>query len=131
MPTIRRFEDVEAWKKTRILVNEIYQLTKDEKFLKDFNLRGQIKRAVVSIMLNIAEGFARKTNREFKQFLVQAHGSAAEVQSALYIALDQKYISDVEFNRIYTMTSEVSRMVMSLSKYLELNSMNSKNSITL
>ena len=69
-------------------------------------------------MLNIAEGFARKTNREFSQFLVIAHGSAAEVQSALYVALDQNYINQQQFEKLYKMTDETSKMIMGFSSYL-------------
>lgn len=91
MPKIERFEDIQAWQKARELVKEVYSVSNDGSFSKDFGLRDQIRRAAVSIMLNIAEGFARKTTREFSQFLVIAHGSAAEVQAALYVAIDQKY----------------------------------------
>ncbi len=86
MAKIERFEDIQAWQKSRELVREVYSATNDGSFAKDFGMRDQIRRAAVSIMLNIAEGFARKTDREFAQFLVIAHGSAAEVQAALYVA---------------------------------------------
>jgi four helix bundle protein len=92
MAPITKFEDIKAWQKARKLTNKIYQITERGKFIDDFTLQNQIKKASISIMLNIAEGFARKSDREFKQFLIYAHGSCAEVQSALYIALDQKYI---------------------------------------
>jgi four helix bundle protein len=69
-------------------------------------------------MLNIAEGFARKTDKEFKQFLTYAHGSCAEVQSGLYVALDQKYISQEQFDMLYSKTEEVSKMIMNFSRYL-------------
>ncbi len=103
--------------KKRKLVNEIYSVTNDGRFARDFGLREQIRRAAVSIMLNIAEGFARKTNREFSQFLVIAHGSAAEVQSALYVALDQNYISQQQFENLYKITNETSMMMMGFSSY--------------
>ncbi len=118
MAKIERFEDIKAWQKARELVNEIYSVTNDGRFAKDFGLREQIRRAAVSIMLNIAEGFARKTNREFSQFLVIAHGSAAEVQSALYVALDQNYITQQQFEKLYKMTDETSKMIMGFSSYL-------------
>ena len=90
-----------------------------------------MRRAAVSIMLNIAEGFARKTSREFIQFLVVAHGSAAEVQSALYVAFDQGYLTTAEFDAVYKLVDEVSKMVMAFSRYLgtHSNSKNSSNSI--
>lgn len=118
MAKIERFEDIKAWQKARELVNEIYSVTNDGRFAKNFGLREQIRRAAVSIMLNIAEGFARKTNREFSQFLVIAHGSAAEVQSALYVALDQNYINQQQFEKLYKMTDETSKMIMGFSSYL-------------
>ncbi len=92
MARIERFEDIQAWQKARVLVKDIYSVTKSGNFARDFGLRDQIRRAAVSIMLNIAEGFARKTRREFCQFLVIAHGSVAEVQAALYVAMDQEYL---------------------------------------
>jgi four helix bundle protein len=113
---IKRFEDILAWQKARSLTNSIYKETSDGAFAKDYSLRDQIRRAAVSIMLNIAEGFGRKTDREFKQFLVQAHGSCAEVQAALYIALDQKYISQQVFQYLYDSADEISRMIIGFHK---------------
>lgn len=118
MAKIERFEDILAWQKARELVSAIYEVSNNGQFTKDFGLRDQIRRAAVSIMLNIAEGFARKSNREFFQFLVIAHGSAAEVQSALYVALDQKYISQEQFKNLYEMVQEISKTIMGLSNYL-------------
>lgn len=122
MAKIQRFEDILAWQKARELVREIYAVSKNDIFSKDFGLRDQIRRAAVSIMLNIAEGFARKTNREFFQFLVIAHGSIAEVQSVLYVAFDQKYISQEQFENLYKMANEVSKMIMGFSNYLRKSS---------
>lgn len=119
MAKIERFEDILAWQKARELVAAIYETSSDGQFAKDFGLRDQIRRAAVSIMLNIAEGFARKSNREFFQFLVIAHGSAAEVQSALYVALDQKYISQEQFESLYKMTDEASKTIMGFANYLK------------
>ena len=118
MTTIKRFEDIGIWQKARELVKDIYTITASGSFAKDFSLRDQIRRAGVSIMLNIAEGFARKTDKEFAQFLVQAHGSSAEVQSALYIALDQEYIKKDKFDELYNKTEEISKMLTSFSQYL-------------
>ena len=133
MAKIERFEDILAWQKARELVQEIYCVSNDGRFAKDFGLRDQLRRAAVSIMLNIAEGFARKTNKEFMQFLVIAHGSAAEVQSALYVALDQQYISQEQFINLYGLTVHTSKMVMGFSAYLRkglpANSINSRNSM--
>lgn len=118
MGTIERFEDIKAWQKARELVRDIYNTTSANPFSKDFGLRDQVRRAAVSIMLNIAEGFARKTDKEFAQFLIHAHGSSAEVQSVLYIALDQNYITKERFNELYGETIDISKMVTSLSQYL-------------
>jgi four helix bundle protein len=113
---IRRFEDILAWQKARGLTNSIYKETSVGAFAKDYSLRDQVRRASASIMLNIAEGFGRKTDKEFKQFLVQAHGSCAEIQAALYIALDQKYISQQSFQNLYNSADEISRMIMGFHK---------------
>lgn len=118
MAKIERFEDIVAWQKARELVKQVYAISNAGPFSKDFGLRDQIRRAAVSIMLNIAEGFARKTDREFAQFLVISHGSAAEVQAALYVALDQGYLSEPEFKVLYATVDETSKMIMGLSSYL-------------
>ncbi len=91
MAAFQRFEDIKAWQKARELTKEIYLATSDSSFSRDFGLRDQIRRASVSIIANIAEGYGRKTNKDFAHFLVIAHGSAAETQSHLYIALDLNY----------------------------------------
>lgn len=119
MAKIERFEDILAWQKARELVKEIYAVCNSGTFAKDFGLRDQIRRAALSIMLNIAEGFARKSNKEFIQFLVIAHGSAAEVQSALYAALDQKYINQKQFTNLYRLADDTSKMIIGFSKYLK------------
>ena len=118
MATINRFEDIQAWQKARELVKLIYMETGKGPFAKDFPLKDQTKRAAISIMLNIAEGFGRKTDKEIKQYLVQAHGSCAEVQAALYIALDQSYVTEKVFKQLYDSTDEISRMIMGLYNYL-------------
>jgi len=118
---IERFEDIQAWQKARGLSKKIYTVTSRGEFARDFSLRDQLRRAAVSIMLNIAEGFARHTPKEFAQFLYIAHGSAAEVQSALYIALDQQYIDSKNFDDLYQDTDEVSRMIAGFIKYLGQN----------
>ena len=118
MAKIGRFEDIEAWKKARELTKEIYKISSSGLFAKDFGLKEQIRRASVSVMLNIAEGFARKTDKEFARFLVHSHGSAAEVQAVLYVALDQKYINEDEFRSFYSLVDKVSSMVMKFAVYL-------------
>lgn len=118
MTKIIRFEDIKAWQKARELTNNIYQISSKNEFEKDFTLKGQIRKASISIMLNTAEGFARKTDKEFKQFLIYAHGSCVEVQSALYVALDQKYISIKQFENLYSISAEISKMIINFSIYL-------------
>ena len=118
MAKIERFEDIQAWQKARVLNRKIYEVTGEGGFSKDFSLKDQIRRAAISIMLNIAEGFARRSNKEFRQFLYIAHGSAAEVQSALYIALDRSYINESDFNILYLDVEEASKMIAGFIKYL-------------
>ena len=119
MGKFSRFEDIVAWQKSREIVNEIYDIFDKGGVKKDYIIMNQIVRASISIMLNIAEGFGRKTNKEFSQYLVIAHGSVSEVQSGLYIFLDRKYINDKEFESLYNKCSEVSKMIMGLIKYLK------------
>lgn len=118
MSSFRKFEDIVAWQKARVLTKRIYEVTRQERFARDFGLRDQIRRASVSIMANIAEGFGRKTNKEFANFLVMSHGSAAEVQSHLYIASDLTYIDDETFKELYSLVDEISRMIMALCQHL-------------
>jgi len=118
MPTVKRFEGLECWQKAGELTKAVYQVTCRASFQKDFALRDQIRRARVSIMLNIAEGFAGRTDREFRQFLAHAHGSCAEVQAALYVGLDQRYLPEGAFNALYASAEEVSKMMLSLGNYL-------------
>lgn len=121
MSKIKKFEDIKAWQKARDLTKKIYKITNTGEFSKDFALQSQIRKAATSIMLNIAEGFGRKSDREFKQFLIYSHGSSAEFQSALYIALDQKYISQKKFEELYSLSEEISKMLMNFSQYLSKN----------
>jgi four helix bundle protein len=90
---ISRFEDIESWRRARKLSAEVYGISTKGTFSKDFGLRNQIKRACVSIMANIAEGFGRNGATEFIRYLTIAQSSAIEVQSHLYIALDLQYIT--------------------------------------
>jgi len=119
MSKIRRFEDLEAWKIAREITKEIYRVTKNELFMRDYGLRDQICRASVSIMSNIAEGFERDGDKEFVNFLSIAKGSVGEVRSQLYIALDQNYISENEFKLIYEKAVQISRIISGLINYLK------------
>ncbi len=97
---LTRFEDLECWQEARKLVSKVYAVSRDGAFKKDLRLSGQIQAAAASGMANIAEGFIRRSDKEFIQFLFIAMSSAAEVQSHLYIALDQGYISQTQFDDI-------------------------------
>ena len=99
--TIKRFEDIECWKIARDLSRMVYSLAKGTAFARDFGLRDQITRAAGSTMHNIAEGFDAETNPEFIRFLRFSKRSATEVQSQLYVALDQGYISQEQFDDTY------------------------------
>lgn len=101
MPTFKRFEDIQAWQKAREVTREVYSVTKLGGFARDFGLRDQIRRSSVSIMANIAEGFARRSDKDFANFLNIARSSVAEVQSHLYVAFDQDYIDQTSFDLIY------------------------------
>ncbi|MFN0141033.1 MAG: four helix bundle protein [Pyrinomonadaceae bacterium] len=118
MATILRFEDIDGWKMARELTKDIYSISATGNFSKDFGLCNQIRRASVSVMSNIAEGFERDGNKEFCNFLSIAKGSVAEVRSQLYVALDQGYISENEFQTIYSKANENGRMIAGLMKYL-------------
>ena len=101
----------------------VYDAVKSDKGLSsDYKFREQIQSASVSIMSNIAEGFSRRSTREFTRFLFIAKGSAAEVQSQLYVALDQGYISQEKFNELYTKSGEVARLISGLIHLLGLKS---------
>jgi four helix bundle protein len=118
MATFQKFTEIEAWQRARALTLEIYELTKRGPFSRDFELRGQIRGASVSLMSNIAEGFDRNGAAEFVQFLSIAKGSAAEVASQLYVALDQKYLTSDEFERLNSLALETGRKIGALINYL-------------
>jgi four helix bundle protein len=118
MATFRRFDEIEAWQKARELTKLVYEVSSQGAFAKDFGLRDQIRRASVSVMANIAEGFERDGTGEFIQFLAVAKASAAEVLSHAYVALDQDFISKETFDRLTAKTSEVGRMLAALMTYL-------------
>jgi four helix bundle protein len=123
MAKIERFEDIEAWKRSRVLTKKVYDCTKQRGFEKDFGLKDQIRRASVSTMSNIAEGFERGGNQEFLQFLATAKGSSGEVRAQLYVALDQRYITQQQFNDMYKDAESISKMVGGLTTYLQKSSL--------
>ena len=115
---INSFEDLDCWQEARILVRKIYDATKDGNFKKDLRLTGQIQGAATSCMANIAEGFNRRSDKEFMQFLYIAMASSAEVKSHLYVALDQGYIEQEAVDEIYDQADKTGRMISNLIKYL-------------
>ena len=119
MTKVKKFEDVIAWQKARELVKMVYEMTKEGDLARDFSLKDQIRRAAVSIMSNIAEGFSRQTDKEFIQFLYIAKGSVSETQSQLYVARDLGYIEIEEFNRVYETASEIARLITGFIRYLQ------------
>jgi four helix bundle protein len=118
MGKITRFEDIESWKAAREVTNLIYSSSRGEKFSRDFALCNQIRRAAISIVSNIAEGFERDGNKEFLQFLSIAKGSCGEVRAQLYIALDQEYLDKATFDQISTKLVSTSRLINGFMKYL-------------
>ena len=116
---IQKFEDLEAWKEARQLVRLIYDIiNQSEQFKRDYKLKEQLTDAVVSVMSNIAEGFARRSNKEFVQFLFISISSASEVQSLLYVAQDLRYINKESFEGAYEQASKVSQINSGLIRYL-------------
>ena len=118
MATIERFEDIKAWQTARNLVSAIYRVTAQGQFAKDFCLRDQIQRASVSVMANIAEGFERGSDREFHRFLYIAKGSAGEVRSHLFVALDLEYLTTDEFSDLRLKAEEVAKAISGFITYL-------------
>jgi four helix bundle protein len=116
--TITQFEDIEAWRKARELTRSIYDITANGSFARDFGLRDQIRRASVSIMSNIAEGFERDGTTEFRQFLSIAKGSVGEVKAQLYVALDAGLIDQQQFGELYKLTHETGRLIGGFMRYL-------------
>ena len=117
--TITSFQDLIAWQKARTLTAQIYQATAEGKFSRDFGLRDQIRRAAVSVMSNIAEGFERGRPSEFHQFLSIAKGSCAEVRSRLFVALDAGYLPRSQFDLLMAAAVEVARIVGGLRAGVE------------
>ena len=119
MAQINRFEDIEAWKRARELTKKIYACTQVGAFARDFGLKDQIRRAAVSVMSNIAEGFERGGNGEFVQFLAMSKGSCGEVRCQLYAAFDQNYLDQLQFDELFQESEEISRMISGFIAYLK------------
>jgi four helix bundle protein len=118
MATFKKFEEIEAWKRARKLTKRVYELSGQGAFARDFGLKDQIRRASVSVMSNIAEGYDRSGTGEFVQFLATAKGSTAEVKCQLYVALDQAYINDDTFSEVSDLAAETGKMIGGLMNYL-------------
>ncbi len=116
---LTRFEDLEAWMLARELTNRIYGISKEGPITRDYGYIDQIRRASLSVMSNIAEGFERGSNKDFAKFIFIARGSAGEVRSMLYIALDQKYIDKKTFNEIHDLCIRSSQICWGLIKHLQ------------
>lgn len=119
---VERFEDLDAWKVARELANLIYTFGRESGLSKDYAFKDQIQRAAVSVMNNIAEGFERGSNKDFAKFLFIARGSAGEVRSMLYLALDQKHLSAEQFKEAHDLCVRASQLCWGLIKHLQKNS---------
>ena len=112
---IDKFEDIIAWQKAGVLTMEIFNMFRNN---RDYSFKDQIQRAVISIMNNIAEGFERRTDKEFRNFLYIAKWSCGEVRSMLYVAIKLNYVSAEQFQRFYKLSTEISKMISGLIKTL-------------
>jgi four helix bundle protein len=121
-----KIEDLEAWKLARSLTGLVYRVSGRGEFARDFALRDQIRRAAVSIVSNIAEGFERDGDKEFTQFLFMAKGSCGEVRTQLYIAMDCAYLTRDQFSELCDKALEVSRVIAGLINYLKHSQLSGK-----
>ena len=119
MTTAKRFEDLEVWQRANELANLIYKLSSDGEFARDFGLRDQMRRAAVSIMSNIAEGFESQTQALFIKYLSYAKGSAGELRAQLYIAKDQGYLTEEQFNAALSLAEISSKQLTRFIQYLQ------------
>ncbi len=114
----RRFEDLPCWRKSRELCQSVFKVINQGPFSKDFGLKDQLWRSAGSVMDNIAEGFDDKSNKEFIKFLGYSLRSCSEVQSQLYRAIDCRYISKNQFDKIYELAGECRKQIKGFRKYL-------------
>lgn len=119
MPTIVRFEVMEVWQTSREFTREIYEITTQSRFAKDFGLCNQMRRASVSILFNIAEGFESRTNLLFKDYLGRAKASAGEVRAQVYVANDIGYLSEINFTKLIALCEKCSKQIRRFIQYLE------------
>ncbi len=118
MAKFKSFEEIIAWQKARELNIKIYKITNQNNFAKDYGLRDQLRRSIISVSSNIAEGFERETSKEFKRFLYISKASIGEVRSQLYLSVDLNYISKDKFEELYKDSIDISKMLSGLIKYL-------------
>jgi len=118
MAKFNSFEEIVAWQKARELNVKIYKITNQNKFAKDYGLRDQLRRSIISVSSNIAEGCERETSKEFKRFLYIAKASIGEVRSQLYLSVDLNYISQETFEELFENSTDISKMLSGLIKYL-------------
>lgn len=118
MTTIVRFEDIEAWQTARELTRQVYDMTRQGEFARDFGLRDQMRRASVSIMSNIAEGFESRTQSLFIDYLGRAKASAGELRAQVYVAKDIKYLDQIEFSQLFESCDKCSRQIARFIQYL-------------
>jgi len=116
---IERFEDLEVWETARVLTRRVYEVTNEGPFARDYGLRDQIRRASVSVMSNIAEGFESRTQALFIEFLGRAKGSSGEVRAQLYVAFDANYLGAPQFEELHQLATSSSRQLRGFMTYLE------------
>jgi four helix bundle protein len=119
MASVRKFEDLDVWKKSRNLVKAIYIVTRNPEFSGDWMLINHLRKTAISIISNISEGFERDGNREFINFLSIAKGSCGELRCQLYIAYDQDYIEENQFRELANLAAEISKSLKGLITYLQ------------
>jgi four helix bundle protein len=113
---IKRFEDLIVWQKSLVLSKRVYQTTSRGAYSRDWGLREQTRRASVSVLSNIAEGFGKYSNREFKKYLAISNGSTFEVKAQIYLARELEYIGDPDAEEIILLCEEISRLIGALRK---------------
>lgn len=118
MGKVERFEDLNCWKEARELVKEVYIICEEGKLSRDFDTKSQIKRAALSIMNNIAEGFGKYSTKEFIRYLDTAHNSASEVKSIAYVLIDLNYLEETKAKEIQDRTDKVKALSLALIRYL-------------
>jgi four helix bundle protein len=119
MASVESFENLEIWEQARAITNKVYDLSETGRFSRDFGLRDQMRRAALSVMSNIAEGFESPTQKSFINYLGHAKASAGELRSQIYVAVDRKYLSEEEFQELKQELSQCSRRIVGLIRYLD------------